>query len=289
MPSLKALRKRISSVRSTQQITRAMKMVSAAKLRRAQEAAERARPYASKLTEMFSAVVADLGEDAHPLLARREEKRADLILITSDRGLCGAYNTNLIRLGMKYIGETPAEHVALFTVGRKGNDFMRRRGIKPVTETTGLGHLNLTEVARDLGQQVMQRFADGETDAVYVVYSRFRSAIAQIPTLLPLLPVQRPEGADAATSGPAVEYIFEPPRPELLGSLLPRYVQAMILQALLESNASEHAARMTAMDNATSNASDMMDRLTLQMNRARQATITTELMEIVSGAEALKG
>jgi len=285
MADLKALRKRIGSVRSTQQITRAMKMVSAAKLRRAQEAAERARPYAAKLTEMFSAVVADLGEDAHPLLARRQPKRADLVLVTSDRGLCGAYNASLLRLALRTIDDTAAEHVSTLAVGRKGVDFLKRRGSHPIFERTQVQNASLVEVAREIGQTVMQRFAEGETDAVYVVYSRFRSAITQEPTLKQLLPVEAPEGG----SGPAVEYIFEPPRPELLGRLLPRYVEAILLQSLLESIASEHGARMTAMDNATNNASDMIDRLTLQMNRARQAAITTELMEIVSGAEALKG
>jgi F-type H+-transporting ATPase subunit gamma len=285
MADLKALRKRIASVRSTQQITRAMKMVSAAKLRRAQEAAERARPYAAKLSEMFAAVVADLGEEAHPLLARREEKRADLILFTSDRGLCGAYNANLLRLALRAIDDSPAEHVAAVAIGRKGIESLKRRGSQPFFERTQVQNASLVEVAREIGQTVMHRFADGETDAVYLVYSRFRSAISQEPTLVQLLPVRPPEGG-ART---AVEYIFEPPRPELLGRLLPRYVEALLLQGLLESIASEHGARMTAMDNATNNASDMIDRLTLQMNRARQAAITTELMEIVSGAEALKG
>ncbi len=284
MANLKDLRKRISSVRSTQQITRAMKMVAAARLRRAQEAAERARPYAAKLTEMFTAVVSGLEEGAHPLLARRDEQRIDLLVITSDRGLCGGYNANLLRLSEAFLREHAGKDVALSVVGRKGVEYYKRRSMKTLAERTGVATSPAVEVAATLAQQLTTRFAEGETDAVYVLYSRFRSAIAQIPTITPLLPVA-PPAADASL----VEYIYEPPRPELLAKLLPRYIEALLLQALLESLASELGARMTAMDNATSNASDMISRLTLSMNRARQAAITTELMEIVSGAEALKG
>lgn len=286
MASLKDLRKRVASVKSTQQITKAMKMVAAARLRRAQEAAERARPYADKLTEVFRAVVADLDEEAHALLARREERRIDVVVLTSDRGLCGGYNTNVLRLASSFLREKGATEVSLFVVGRKGLEYFRRRGPSASAEKTGVANEAQVEVARELGARVTQRFADGETDAVYLVYSRFRSAIAQVPSVVPLLPV--PAAEDGAT-GPTVDYIFEPPRTELLGSLLPRYIEAQVLQALLESQASELGARMTAMDNATRNASEMIDRLTLQMNRVRQTTITTELMEIVSGAEALKG
>jgi F-type H+-transporting ATPase subunit gamma len=285
MPSLKALRKRISTVKSTQQITKAMKMVAAAKLRRAQEAAERARPYAAKMQEMFAAVVAGVEEGAHPLLARREEQRIDLVVVTSDRGLCGGYNTNLIRMAETFVREHAGQQVSLTLVGRKANDYFKRRNQTILDAHTGIMGHPVVDTARALAQTLTKRFAEGETDAVHLLYSRFRSAISQIPTVTPLLPVAAPaEGA-----APAVEYIFEPKRPELLALLLPRYIEAILVQALLESIASEHGARMTAMDNATSNASDMMERLTLQMNRARQATITTELMEIISGAEALKG
>jgi F-type H+-transporting ATPase subunit gamma len=282
MPSLKDLRKRIGSVRSTQQITNAMKMIAAARLRRAQEAAEQARPYAAKLTEMFTAVVAGLSEEAHPLLARREERRIDLVLLTSDRGLCGGFNANLLRQSGMFLREHQERDVQLVVVGRKGLDYFRRRRVTPLAERTGV--VNAVEVARELADRVTARFAGDETDTVYLLYSRFQSAISQIPTVVRLLPVETPPEDTSP-----VEYIFEPPRPELLARLLPRYVQTRLLQALLESNASELGARMTAMDNATRNASEMIDRLTLSMNRARQAAITTELMEIVSGAEALKG
>jgi F-type H+-transporting ATPase subunit gamma len=284
MPSLKDLRKRIGSVRSTQQITNAMKMIAAARLRRAQEAAEQARPYAAKLTEMFTAVVAGLSEEAHPLLARREERRIDLVVLTSDRGLCGGFNSNLLRQSERFLREHQDREVQLVVVGRKGLDYYRRRRITPLAERTGVLNVGAAEVAREMAERVTARFAADETDAVYLLYSRFQSAIAQIPTVVRLLPVETPSEDTAP-----VEYIFEPPRPELLARLLPRYVQTRLLQALLESNASELGARMTAMDNATRNASEMIDRLTLSMNRARQAAITTELMEIVSGAEALKG
>jgi F-type H+-transporting ATPase subunit gamma len=284
MPSLKDLRKRIGSVRSTQQITKAMKVVAAAQLRRAQEAAERARPYAAKLTEMFAAVVGGLTEEAHPLLARREENRIDLIVLTSDRGLCGGFNANLLRQSEAFQREHGERTTRLMLVGRKGLDHYRRQRVEPLFERTGVLKVPALEVARALAEHVTTRFAADESDAVYLVYSRFQSAITQVPTVVRLLPVDAP--VEDASS---VDYIFEPPRPELLAKLLPRYIETRLLQALLESIASEFGARMTAMDNATRNASEMIDRLTLSMNRARQSAITTELMEIVSGAEALKG
>ncbi|HYR96213.1 MAG TPA: ATP synthase F1 subunit gamma [Candidatus Binatus sp.] len=284
MPSLKALRKRIATVRSTQQITKAMKMVAAAKLRRAQEAAERARPYAAKLSEMFAAVVADVEPEVHPLLARRPERRIDLLVLTSDRGLCGGYNANLLRFAEGFVRDRGAVESALAVVGRKGLDYYRRRSRHIVAHRLGILTAPAPAIAAELAVALMERFANEETDAVYLVYTRFRSAMSQIPTAVPLLPVKPPPGG-----APPADYIFEPERPALLARLLPRYVEALMTQAILEAVASEHGARMTAMDSATRNASDMIGRLTLSMNRARQATITKELMEIVSGAEALKG
>jgi len=284
VPSLKALRKRITTVRSTQQITKAMKMVAAAKLRRAQEAAERARPYAAKLSEMFSAVAAGVEPEAHPLLARRPERRIDLLVITSDRGLCGGYNANLLRFAEAFVRQREAAEMAVAVVGRRGVDYYRRRSATLLLHRLGILTTPAPAMAAELAAELTRRFAAEETDAVYLVYARFRSALSQVPSVMPLLPVAPP-----ATDVPPADYIFEPARPELLGRLLPRYVEAVITQALLEAIASEHGARMTAMDSATNNASDMIGRLTLSMNRARQATITKELMEIVSGAEALKG
>jgi F-type H+-transporting ATPase subunit gamma len=286
MPSLKALRKRIGTVRSTQQITKAMKMVAAAKLRRAQEAAERARPYARKLSEMFAAASTGATADAHPLLARRDERRADMLVVTSDRGLCGGYNANILRLAETVLRREGRE-VATFAVGRKAVEYLKRRAIPIHSERTGLAQQSVVQVATAIADELAARFVEGTSDAVYLVYSQFRSAISQVPTVVPLLPVTLPETTE--TSGPAVEYIFEPPQKALLADLLPAYLRTLILQALLEAAAGEHGARMTAMESATTNASDMIERLTLSMNRARQATITTELMEIVSGAEALKG
>jgi F-type H+-transporting ATPase subunit gamma len=209
-----------------------------------------------------------------------------MLLVTSDRGLCGGYNANILRLAETVL-RTQGREVSIFVVGRKALEYLKRRSIPIQGERTGLLHHSAVEVATAIADELSARFVAGESDAVYLVYSKFRSAISQIPTVAPLLPVVPPDVTE--TSGPAVEYIFEPPRPALLGELLPAYLRTLILQALLEAAASEHGARMTAMENATTNASDMIERLTLSMNRARQATITTELMEIVSGAEALKG
>ena len=284
MPSLKALRKRIATVRSTQQITKAMKMVAAARLRRAQEAAERARPYATKLSEMCGALVAGIDPEAHPLLARREERRVDLLVLTSDRGLCGGYNANLLRFAQGLLRQRAGAEAAITVVGRKGLEFYRRRGANLVDHRLGILTTPPAAMAAELAQGLTTRFVEERTDAVYLVYSRSRSAISQVSTTVQLLPIAAP-----AEEAAAVDYIFEPERPALLARLLPRYVEALVTQALLEAIASEHGARMTAMDSATKNASEMIASLTLSMNRARQATITKELMEIVSGAEALKG
>jgi F-type H+-transporting ATPase subunit gamma len=284
MATLKAIRRRVSSVRNIQQITKAMKMVSAARLRRAQEAALAARPYAEKLDE----VLQNLSQSqtlGHPLLTAREEHNIDLLLITSDRGLCGGFNTNLIRVAETFIREHPAQKVTLSLVGRRGFDYFRRRSV-----TIGEQHISLfgrltPTLAHDIGARMSQRFLDGETDGVYVLYARFRSVLVQVPTIDRILPVTARERS--ATDVP-LEYLYEPEPQVLLASLLTRYIDMLIYRAMLESVASEHGARMTAMDNATNNAVDMIDRLTLDMNRARQASITRELLEIVSTSEALK-
>jgi F-type H+-transporting ATPase subunit gamma len=286
MATLKAIRKRISSIRNTQQITKAMKMVSAAKLRRAQEAAVMARPYAEKMTDLLKNLSARGPREAHPLLKVREEKKIHLVLFTSDRGLCGGYNANLIRAAEAFIRRDGAgKEVHLMLVGRKGADYFRRR-----RATISDRHINVLatpaeELAAEIAGKIIARFANGETDAVYILYSRFRSPLSQVPTLEKLLPVALPE-----TGHPEqlTEYLYEPSIEALLASLLPKVAEVAIFRALLEATASEHGARMTAMDSATSNASKMMGSLTLQMNRARQASITRELMEIVGTAEALK-
>jgi len=286
MASLKSIRKRISSVKSTQQITKAMKMVAAAKLRRAQEAAQQARPYADKLAAMLQTVAARAGESSHPLLAERPvERRVDLIVVTSDRGLCGGYNAGLIRKAEQFIVDHPETDIRLTTVGNKGYLYFRRRPVGVAEQHVQIPAGPGLALALELSARVARDYITEETDGVYLVYSRFRSAISQVPTIERLLPVppKTDEGGDPA------DYIYEPDEATLLDRLLRQYITTLIHRAFLESIASEHGARMTAMENATTNARDMIDRLTLAMNRARQAAITTELMEIVSGAEALKG
>ena len=286
MASLKIIRKRISSVKSTQKITKAMKMVSAAKLRRAQDAATAARPYADKLTDLLRNVAARMGTTTHPLLeARPEERTIHVLLVTADRGLCGGYNSNLLRKAEALLQERGADRVRLTTVGRRGYDYFKKRPVNIVDK-----HINLfggpsAQLAREIGERVSQEVADETCDAVYLIYSHFRSALVQVPTVQRLLPIE----AHAAEAGGAMDYRYEPDAASLLDRLLRQYVTVLIHRAFLEATASEHGARMTAMDSATSNASEMIDRLTLEMNRARQATITKELMEIIGGAEALKG
>lgn len=286
MATLKAIRRRVSSVRNIQQITKAMKMVSAARLRRAQEAAFAARPYAEKLEAVLQNLATQGQALSHPLLTAREEQNLDLLLVTSDRGLCGGFNSNLVRAAEAFIREHPTQKVTLTIVGRRGYDYFKRRPVQ-----LGEHHINLfgrltQTLANAIGSRLSQRFVNGETDGVYVLYARFRSALVQVPTVDHVLPITPKERAADALSR---EYLYEPQPQELLESLLTRYVDMSVYRAMLESVASEHGARMTAMENATSNAVDMIDQLTLDMNRARQAGITRELLEIVSTSESLKG
>lgn len=274
-------------MRNTQQITKAMKMVSAAKLRRAQEAAVAARPYAEKMTELLKNVAARVSSEAHPLLQAREEKKIQLVLFTSDRGLCGGYNANLIRAAEAFIRKNVEKEVEVTLVGRKGADHFRRRRATIVDRYLNILATPADELAAEIGQKLIARFVNGETDAVYILYSRFRSALSQVPTLEKLLPVALSETSDTEAQQ-LTEYLYEPGIEQLLASLLPRITDVAMQRALLEATASEHGARMTAMDSATSNAAKMIGSLTLQMNRARQASITRELMEIVGTAEALK-
>jgi F-type H+-transporting ATPase subunit gamma len=287
MASLKSIRKRIGSVKSTQQITKAMKMVAAAKLRRAQEAAQAARPYAEKLGELLRTVAARAGDIPHPLLAQRETVQTiDVIVVTSDRGLCGGYNSNLIRTAEKLIARHPGITVRLTAVGNKAYSHFRKRPVGVAEEHAHMAGGPDHALAAQIAARVSRDFADGTTDAVYLVYSHFRSALSQVPTVQQVLPVERLVAEDDVAQ---VDYIYEPDAATLLDRLLRQYITTVIDHAFLEAIASEHGARMTAMENATANASEMINRLTLAMNRARQAAITTELMEIVSGAEALKG
>ncbi len=286
MATLKAIRKRIGSIRNTQQITKAMKMVSAAKLRRAQEAVLQARPYAEKMAALLKNLSVRVSAEAHPLLMGREEKRVHLLLLTSDRGLCGGYNANLIRAAEGFArSHGPEKEIHLAIVGRKGVDYFRRRKAEVADRYLNVWTSPLEELAAEIAEKMIGRFLREESDGVYILYSRFRSALSQVPTLERLIPVAAAgeEGEEQPT-----EYLFEPGVEALLSSLLPKVVEVGIYRALLEASASEQGARMTAMDSATTNAADMIGRLTLQMNRARQASITKELLEVISTAEALK-
>jgi len=289
MANLRAIRKRISSVKSTQQITRAMKMVSAAKLRRAQDGINAARPYARKMREVVTAVAGRAGSDAHPLLTAREAKKLALLVVTSDRGLCGSFNSGLTRAVYRFLNEHRAEYeeITLFVVGRKGRDFFRRREIPIRKEYLGvLGSVSRRH-AETVADDLVGGFLAGEFDEVKIAYNEFRSAISQQVRFEKMFPIALESSGE--TGGDDIDYLYEPSREEILSTLLPKYVQTSLFRVLLESVAGEHGARMTAMDSATNNSVEMISRLTLQMNRARQATITTELTEIVSGAEALKG
>ena len=262
-------------------------MVSAAKLRRAQEAAVAARPYAEKMTELLKNVTARVSGEVHPLLRASDEKNIDLVLFTSDRGLCGGYNANLIRAAEAFIRKNSGDKkIELTLVGRKGADHFRRRRAAIVDRYIGILAAPADELAAQIAHKLIARFLNGETDAVYILYSRFRSALSQVPTLEKLLPIALTSSETEAQQ--LTEYLYEPGVQQLLASLLPRITDVAAQRALLEATASEHGARMTAMDSATSNAAKMIGSLTLQMNRARQASITRELMEIVGTAEALK-
>lgn len=286
MATLRDIQKRIASVKNTEQITRAMYMVSAAKLRRAQMAAESSRPYAEALGATISDLAARVSGN-HPLLTVRPVKKVEIVLFTSDRGLCGGFNANLIRTAERFIREQCGEfeQIEVSVVGKRAADYFKRRK-RPVRKaTTNLLRTVGYDLARNIADDLTERFLSGEVDAVYLIYAVFKSALTQTPTLVQLLPFQPGEAAAESQ----VDYIYEPGMTEILDSLLPKQARNQVYRAMLESTASEHGARMTAMDSASSNAADMISRLTLQFNRARQAAITKELMEIIGGAEALKG
>lgn len=284
--NLRDIRKRISSVRSTQQITKAMKMVAAAKLRRAQENMLATRPYATKIYEMLNRLAARISVNTHPLLARRDPQRLELILFTSDRGLCGAYNINLIQRAEKFLEEEKKKYAQIYFsfIGRKGRDYFRKRKVPIHWEKVNFFGRVDYNMAAQIGQELIKAYTTNEVDMVCLLYGEFISPLQQRPVLRTILPIaQRLEEEELG-----VDYLYEPSAAEILGQLLPLYIEVQIYQALLESLASEYGARMTAMENATKNASEMIDKLTLFYNKVRQASITKELIEIVSGAEALK-
>ena len=283
MPSLLDIRRRIRSVKNTQQLTKAMKTVSAAKLRRAQERVVSARPYANQLRHVLSGLAAGIENVVHPLLEVRPEKRILLLVVTADRGLCGAFNSNLTKAAQNFLRQHEAGSIQLFTAGRKGRDFFRRRHTAIIGEYTNFfSRLDMAH-AKDISQQLIDLYSRAEVDAVYITYNEFKSVIQQRIVVEKLLPLGR---ADLKEPTAGVDYIFEQPPQEILNRLLPRYVEIEVYRALLESAAAEHGARMAAMDTASRNAGDMIESLTLNMNRVRQAAITREIIEVVSGAGA---
>jgi F-type H+-transporting ATPase subunit gamma len=287
MIGLKALRRRITSIKSTQQITRAMKMVAAARLRRAHERIIEARPYADKMREVLQSLSLRTDPEAHPLLVRREMRRVELLAITTDRGLCGSFNQNVFRMVERFMREnrTAYAEISLTMVGRKGLDYFRRRNVPIIRDYAGRFRGIDYQAAATIGKDVVEDYTGEAIDGVFLVYNEFRSPLVQrvmIKTLLPIEPLE------VESDYYPVEYIYEPSADAILSELLPRYVEVQIYRALLESMAGEHGARMTAMGAATDNAQEMMEKLALVYNKARQSAITTEMMEIVGGVEALR-
>ena len=303
MPSLIDIRRRVRAVKSTQQITKAMKMVSSSKLRRAQERILKGRPYAQEMLRVFNSLAARTDALVHPLLQEKPAGRTLLIVITADRGLAGSFNANVIKGAAEFIAHRPKEtgrEIALALVGRKGRDFFMRRGFDVRYEEVGLFQQVKWSHAQAIANTAIKEFLDGDVSSVYLVYNEFRSIMVQRVAIERLLPIanlsEKTEGtgteagrstAAPATAGDNIDYIFEPSPEQLLATLLPLHVAVQVSRALLESSAAEHAARMTAMDSATRNAREMVDRLTLYMNKVRQAAITREIIEIVAGAQSV--
>jgi F-type H+-transporting ATPase subunit gamma len=299
MANLQDLRRRVRSVRNMQKITKAMKMVAAARLRRAQDRVVSARPYANTMMRVLGRLAERTGDFHHPLMDPRGDEHLVIALVTADKGLCGGFNTNLIKAAQLFVREHSGKEVEIVTIGRKGRDFFRRRPVKIIGEYVNvtartIDHEDAAAIARDL--MAMYTAEDSTIDKVYLIYNEFKSVLSQRVTTRQLLPIGaealETELAAEAQSGEgenAVEYLYEQPPAQIFGDLLPRYVETQMFYALLESIASEHGARMTAMDSASKNAGEVIETLTLNMNRVRQASITREIIEVVSGARALEG
>ena len=287
MPSLIDLRRRIRAVKSTQQITKAMKMIAASRLKRAQDRVVASRPFAQRMLKVLNGLVARVDEETHPLLRMPDQSsgRTLLIVVTGDRGLSGSFNSNVLKAASQFIvGETTGRQVALGLIGRKGRDFFRRRGFDVFYEQTGIFQRLSFGHAVELAEKAIEEFTTGQASSVYLVYNEFKSVMSQRIVVERLLPIPRLEPGPEA--GPDVDYLYEPSPEEIFKDLLPRHVQVQIYRALLESNAAFYAAQMTAMDAATRNSADMIENLTLYMNKVRQAAITREIIEVVSGASA---
>lgn len=292
MASLRDIRRRIRSVKNTAQITRAVQMVAASRMRRAQEAVESSRPFSEKIRQVLAGLgnAAPMGEGPlHPLLERREERNVELVLISSDRGLAGGFNTNILRLSSNYILNEAQGPVRLITMGRKGRDYMARFGRDIVADFSDLGDQPEFDVVTPVAHSVIEDFSSGAVDAVYLAYTEYVSTVNQVPRLVKVLPIEPPTEEEEREAERGPDYIYEPDPRQLLQALLPRYVEVQLYQALLESKASEHSSRMVAMRNATDAANDIVDDLSLTYNKVRQATITREIIEIAGGAAALGG
>jgi F-type H+-transporting ATPase subunit gamma len=287
MAKTQHLKRRIRSVKNTMQVTRAMKMVSAARLRRAQDRIIAARPYARRMNEVLHSLAASANRELHPLLAVRPEARIDVVVIASDRGLCGSFNGAIMKTAATFLESQTGKDAGVFPVGRKSREYFRKRGTTIRHEWSDVLRKLDYPVAQEIANLLMDRFESGAVDAVYIVYNEFRSAIVQKPVVERLLPIEGKALGAAGTPTSSEEHLFEPSEQRLFESLLPLHVTTQVYRALMESAAAEHGARMTAMDSATKNAKELIDRLTLRMNRVRQASITTEIIEVVSGAQAL--
>ena len=288
MANLKEIKRRIQSVKNTQQITKAMKLVAASKLRKAQEAIFDARPYAIKMMDVINHLAARCNSDLHPLLDYREGKRTLLLIITSDKGLCGGFNGSIIRKTAQYLKDNDQDENSLIVAGKKGNDIFCNRPVTIVEDLVGWTKDFDYLKGQAIGENLANMFMENKIDKVLVIYNEFKSVMQQeviVEQLLPVVPEKMEQDKDSVT----VDYIYEPDEETILNELLKRYIAVEVYRAFLESSASEHGARMTAMDSASRNAGEMIDGLTLTYNKARQAYITKELIEIVNGAEALKG
>ena len=291
MASLLDMRRRIKSVKNTQQITKAMKMVAAAKLKRAQDRVTAARPYAQKMTEVLSGLSAKVADEfSHPLLDARGDERYLVVLVTADKGLAGGFNANVIKATQAFITQNNGKTIEMMAVGRKGRDFFKRRNASINGEyigLTGRGTANHAD-AVEISTEIIKRFTEDESiDKVFLVFTEFRTVLSQKPVIEQILPIPRVEPTEGTEAGPEAEYIYEQPASEIFGRLLPKQVETQVYRALLESVASEQGSRMTAMDSASKNAGELIDTLTLNMNRIRQAAITKEIIEVVSGAASV--
>jgi F-type H+-transporting ATPase subunit gamma len=289
MATLRDIQRRIKSVQSTQKITKAMKLVAASKFRRAQERILEARPYAKKMNELLGSLVERAGDITHPLLARRDTGRKRLVIVTADKGLCGAFNSNILRESLRFLRGADEASVTLVVVGKKARDFYRRRHFAVKSELLGFWDRLAYSHAQEIANGVMRDYLAEEVDEVQLMYNEFRSVAVQRPVRQQLLPIQAAaESDDKDDAGPSEEYIYEPGPESILASLLPRHVTTQVYRALMESAAGEYGARMTAMESASKNAREMINVLTIQYNKARQERITKELLDIVGGAEALR-